>query len=170
MHSYDIFKKRMKSNLSIDKWLFNTLCYFRNYRSHYAETMSSDTSSAYSGSDTMHSLQSGQEYTITHLLYHVEVKQHWEKLIFGWVTAQLKEEDFLVFFTTYISDLIFVWWMAIYYLFKFEKSCCVLGVGGVFNLKLINHLIRVWFVYLYNMKSLKPAYKTGFFGQYFSTK
>jgi hypothetical protein len=33
----------------------------RNYRSYYAETMSSDTSSAYSGSDTMHSLQSGQE-------------------------------------------------------------------------------------------------------------
>jgi len=33
----------------------------RNYRSYYAETMSSDTSSAYSGSETMNSLQSGQE-------------------------------------------------------------------------------------------------------------
>ena len=34
---------------------------FRSYRAYYADTMSSDTSSAYSGSDTMHSLQSGQE-------------------------------------------------------------------------------------------------------------
>jgi len=33
----------------------------RGYRAYYGDTMSSDTSSAYSGSDTMHSLQSGQE-------------------------------------------------------------------------------------------------------------
>lgn len=37
--------------------------YCRNYRQHYpyGDNMSSDTSSAYSGSDTMHSLQSAQE-------------------------------------------------------------------------------------------------------------
>jgi hypothetical protein len=34
----------------------------RNYRHyHYGDNLSSDTSSAYSGSDTMHSLQSAQE-------------------------------------------------------------------------------------------------------------
>ena len=72
--------------------------------------MSSDTSSAYSGSDTMHSLQSGQEYTNTHLLFHVEVKQHWNLDNIWMGNRPVKRGRFFsIFVTTYISDLIFVW-------------------------------------------------------------